>query len=126
MNVIHKFDLSSVPAVPVGAEILAVRVQRGRVVAWVSTDPAVCPPTAMRPLKIVETGDAVPQGRYLGTVQLDELVWHVFDSPHQWRWHVSRPFCECGYSEHAAFNVSYLLVRHEPRCRHAASGTETL
>jgi hypothetical protein len=69
-------------AMPGGAEILTLKVQRGQPTLWAIVEPEA-PPETHR-LAIVGTGQPMPGGpaRYLGTWLSDQdgtFVFHVFD-----------------------------------------------
>lgn len=67
-------------ALPRGAEILTVQIQRGQPQLWALVDPTA--PIERRDVGICGTGHIVPNGvpPYLATFQLHggELVFHVF------------------------------------------------
>lgn len=64
---------------PMHAEILTVQMQHGHTCLWAMVDPE----NVKRPrtILIVGTGHDVPQDarRYIGTVQHDLFVWHIFE-----------------------------------------------
>lgn len=66
-------------SIPRGAEILSVQEQRGSVCLWALCDPDE--PPVQRYFSIVGTGHKFdPRARkYLGTAQIGEFVWHVFE-----------------------------------------------
>ncbi len=61
---------------PEGAQILHVDVQDGSPMLWALVDPTR--PRVIRDLRIVPTGSPVT-GEYVGTFQLERLVFHLFD-----------------------------------------------
>ncbi len=67
-------------AMPNGAQVLSVGVQRERVCIWALVNPNE--PATLRRFVIVPTGEQVPgHGRFLGTVMLRDgaLVFHVWE-----------------------------------------------
>lgn len=63
---------------PKGAKVLCVQAQDGEIFLWVKLDPDHC--TELRKFTIYGTGNDVPSGGvYIGTVQIDPFVWHVFE-----------------------------------------------
>jgi hypothetical protein len=67
---------------PIGAEILAIQVQREMPVFWAEVDPGSEP--ERRRFRVVGTGYPLPDAevrKYLGTFQLDDgdLVFHLFE-----------------------------------------------
>jgi hypothetical protein len=83
MRTIHKYPLELAPEVPVimpdGAEIIAVQEQFGLPTIWAIVD--TDKPKKRRIFRIIGTGqNNVPdKSFYLGTVQIDGFVWHVFE-----------------------------------------------
>ena len=85
MQKIYKYNLDIVDSqlveMPYGAQILSVQQQQSELVMWaiVNTEQE----TVKREILIVGTGN--PSNNhlwimdYIGIVQLDGLVWHVFD-----------------------------------------------
>jgi hypothetical protein len=81
MKTIWKFQLRltdlQIVSMPKGAEILTVQVQHGIITMWakVNTDAEL----VRVPIQIVGTGNPYQSvGKYIGTVQLDGFVWHLF------------------------------------------------
>ena len=66
---------------PAAAEILSVQNQNGHPTAWAIVHSDSEPVT--RRFYVVGTGNPMPNAawssRFLGTVQMEHLVWHVFD-----------------------------------------------
>lgn len=81
-RVIHKRQhLYGTPfVIPVDAEVLHVANQDGRPTVWYTTSGTE---SLERELHIIGTGWQVPSdaGPYLGTVMVENFVWHVFDAP---------------------------------------------
>lgn len=80
---IHKYEIPLSDhiriAMPMGAQVLSVGVQRGKPVLWAKVDPAK--PPVFLTLSIRGTGhDAEGLGPFIGTLLLDDgdLVLHVF------------------------------------------------
>lgn len=84
MAVIHKQELEitdrQVLRMPVDSKILCVQVQRGVLCVWYLTELVVYPTLWERVFYIFGTGHPVdrPLDDYIGTVQMDQFVWHVF------------------------------------------------
>lgn len=84
MNKIWKYRLhltdSQTIDMPCGAEILSVQMQDGYVCMWAlcNTDAATEP----RHIVIIGTGNPIrfKTGKFIGTVQSEHFVWHVFDN----------------------------------------------
>jgi hypothetical protein len=66
--------------IPHGAQALTVQMQGGRMQLWMLVDPNQ-PMIERRAFSVYGTGHAVPNtpGRYVATIQIDALVFHVFD-----------------------------------------------
>jgi hypothetical protein len=64
---------------PAFAEILSVGVQGHDIVLWALVEPTAVTETRM--IAVIGTGWHVPDGKhkFVGTVQMAHLVWHVFD-----------------------------------------------
>jgi hypothetical protein len=68
---------------PKNSDILAVQVQNGVICLWAMVDPFV--EKVPKAFHIVCTGRRVGQdieggyASYLGTVQMDQFVWHIFE-----------------------------------------------
>jgi len=81
---IWKYELDIVNAqtveMPPDSTILSVQEQNGVLVMWVMCIMAGCA-KVHRNINIVGTGHSIriPPGKYIGTVQRDGLVWHIFD-----------------------------------------------
>lgn len=83
MSIIYKYQLEIVDrqekAMPVGAEILGVQNQRGTLTLWAWVNPKA--KVEIVPFYVFGTGHPIDQTgieEYVGTVQIDDLVWHVF------------------------------------------------
>jgi hypothetical protein len=65
---------------PYYQQALSVQVQDGIPVIWLAVSPEKDSGTWNPGFYIVATGQDIPQaaGRFVGTFQLDILVWHVF------------------------------------------------
>lgn len=82
MKTIWKFPLAAdgLVRMPIGAEILSVQVQDGQPVIWALVDSDA--ETETRMFRVVATGQHFaprPEDRYVGTMQLGQLVFHIFD-----------------------------------------------
>lgn len=83
MKTIWKFPLSEVVSLtfglemPLGADVVHVGVQNGEIVLWARVDTEL--EIVTRYFVIIETGDPEPHGAYVGTVQIEQYVWHVFE-----------------------------------------------
>ena len=81
--IIYKFPLAVVSHqvlfIPAGAEILSVGEQGGEVKLWAKLD--VRSQTMRRKIIIRPTGHEFLEdnGLFIGTVQVRDFVWHVFD-----------------------------------------------
>jgi hypothetical protein len=69
---------------PGDAEPLTVDVQRGVICVWVVVDPKN--PIVVRKFHVFGTGHPIEEKRfdaliYVGTVQQDPFVWHIFIEP---------------------------------------------
>lgn len=64
---------------PLGAEILCVQEQRGYITIWAKCHPNV--KTEVRHIEVHGTGNEFDDKglRYVGTVQQDGFVWHIFE-----------------------------------------------
>lgn len=83
---IWKFTLaltdSQTLTMPHNAKVLTVQMQHGNITLWAKVCPAE--PSAVRQFAIVGTGHIsniaiINEKQYVGTVQDDSLVWHIFD-----------------------------------------------
>ncbi len=64
-------------AMPLGAEILTVQMQGTTITLWAKVNTEN--PMESVPIQIVGTGNPYDSvGDYIGTVQLDMYVWHIF------------------------------------------------
>jgi len=66
-------------SMPIDSQILSVGVQNREIVIWAKVDPSML--TAAKHFLIYGTGwdlDNLDAYKYLGTVQIDRFVWHVF------------------------------------------------
>lgn len=82
MSIIYKVTIDGGPVqVQRGAKMLHIGEQRGKVTAWFLCDQTA--PQVVRKLMIVgtghEAGSVLDGAKYVGTVQIDAFVWHVFD-----------------------------------------------
>jgi len=88
MFMIWKFQVEIVDRqtihMPLGARIISAQVQGDTICLWAIVDPGSNPSPAT--IRIVGTGQQMPEVdmEHLGTVQMDQFVWHVFRE----RWHV--------------------------------------
>lgn len=83
--IIYKYQFALVEsqyvAMPGGAEVLSTGLQNGIITIWAKVDPNN--PSVAYAFHIVGTGGEVPDNtEFIGTVQQDRFVWHVF----QGRW----------------------------------------
>ena len=78
--IIQITDLQSV-ALPPCAQILSVQAQAGALCLWALVTPSKN--TVERLLEIFGTGNPIPDAdaerEFIGTVQLDGFVWHIFE-----------------------------------------------
>ena len=90
MKTIYKYTLEltnrQTIQVPVGAETLHVGIQRGQICVWILIDlnPDVQDvEMGNKVFHIFGTGNPTTKEledkRYIGTVQLDDYVWHIFE-----------------------------------------------
>lgn len=65
--------------VPHGAYFLTAQIQLGKICVWYECVPQYT--ISPRRIAIVATGGQIPSGsvKYLGTVQLQELVFHIYE-----------------------------------------------
>lgn len=92
MRVIYKYPVRPEPIyihgdaaqcfinMPDGAEALCVQMQHGQPVLWALVDPTRVP--ARRRFHILTTGEDIDEtklGRYVGTFQVEHLVFHLFE-----------------------------------------------
>jgi len=63
---------------PLGAEILCCQLQ-GALTIWAKVDPFE--PTVQRTFLLVGTGEEMTSDtvKYINTVQMGDLVWHIFE-----------------------------------------------
>ena len=83
MSVIYKYQLEITDrqekAMPAGAKILGVQNQRGVLTLWAWVNPKA--KTEIVPFHVFGTGQPIDRDgieEYVGTVQIDDYVWHVF------------------------------------------------
>lgn len=85
MKIIYKYPLLLVAEqalyMPAGAEFLSVQKQSGTICLWAAVDPQLLTEEAV--IRMCGTGYAKPEGKYIGTVQDEEFVWHFFDGRKQ-------------------------------------------
>lgn len=83
MKAIYKYPIKIVDKqvieMPIGANILSIQMQNGIATIWaiVSTKECFTPVK----IRIFATGEEIPSGsvlRYIGTIQDEIYVWHVF------------------------------------------------
>jgi len=89
MRVIYKYPFSIADAftlrLPVGAKILSVQLQDGQPTLWAMVDPRE-PATWIREFRVFWTGRFVPDATdypplvFLATIQMNGLVWHLFEA----------------------------------------------
>lgn len=84
MRTIFKYPLRIVDVqkveLPAGAKILTAQDQNGTLTLWVEVETPR--KTATRTIEVIGTGNpiSVMDNRlYIGTVQMDGLVWHVYE-----------------------------------------------
>jgi hypothetical protein len=84
VKTIYKYDVPMLDTVtmmmPVGAEVLSVGVQDGRIYLWAVVETTA--PAMSRVFYVCGTGNPLNVGnaRFIGTVQMDYFVWHVFEA----------------------------------------------
>ena len=84
MKTIYKYDMPILDMwtvlMPVGAEVLSVGVQEGRLRLWAMVETTA--PVMERVFYVCGTGNPVNIGsaRFIGTVQMDFFVWHIFEA----------------------------------------------
>lgn len=68
---------------PIGARTLTAQMQNGVITVWCLLYPLN--PDAVKVFHIVGTGHGTVElgDQYIGTVQDDRFVWHVFESPYR-------------------------------------------
>ncbi len=82
MNVIWKYPLSltgtNILRMPEGAKVIHLGSQDNQLILWAIVDEES--PLETRQFNIYGTGQPMTSEveQYLGTVQIDSLVWHVF------------------------------------------------
>lgn len=80
---IYKYVLNIVGwqpvSMPIGARVLSVGNQNGHLCMWAMVDPSK--ETELRGFFIIGTGNRITRdlGQFVGTVQIDQFVWHVFE-----------------------------------------------
>ncbi len=79
----YTLPLTDYPVVSMqkGARVLSVGVQHGEVQVWALVDPEA--PTELRRFMKIGTGQCMTETcvariRFIGTVQMGDLVWHIF------------------------------------------------
>ncbi len=81
-NVIYKYRLAigkTKVELPSGGRLLSVQSQGGEITLWVQIDMT---PLVERTFVVVGTGhefEPTESWKYLDTVQIESLVWHVFE-----------------------------------------------
>lgn len=85
MKTIHKYPIKSWSQnlqIPKGAELLDVQIQKDALCVWALVDDSEILLTSWV-VDVVGTGHPANYSRqaYLGTVQVGDLVWHVFAWP---------------------------------------------
>lgn len=81
---IWKYELPLSPKVllrmPRASKILFAAAQRGTICLWASVYPEF--EEEDRSFLLVGTGNSIPEGlhEYIGTVQIDPFVWHIFET----------------------------------------------
>lgn len=83
MRAIHKYSLALTDVQALGlpgdANPLTVQFQRGELCLWAVVDPAA--PRVPWEVRVLGTGQLFPEaplGQYVGTVQQENYVWHVY------------------------------------------------
>lgn len=82
--VIWKYELKltdrQTVRMPVATDLLSVANQRGSLCLWAMVDPDN-PNKVDRDIEIIGTGNPMPHWRrsFIGTVVIDQFVWHVFE-----------------------------------------------
>jgi hypothetical protein len=81
-SMIYKYPLTSVEtevSTMPGSEVVYVGEQDGTIMVWIRRPTeAIALGTTMR-FRIFATGEIIPKNaEYIGTVQMRQLVWHVF------------------------------------------------
>lgn len=81
MNVIYKYVLRLIDtqkvAIPSKALVLSVQEQRGEICLWALVETE--DPKVVWTVDIYGTGTPIEKdGTYLGTVQMETFVWHIF------------------------------------------------
>jgi hypothetical protein len=80
-TVIYKYRFVSTDqfsiAMPMGAKILTVQMQQGTPCLWAEVN--LNAPYENRYFRIFGTGQPNPFGKYIGTYQVDEFVWHLYE-----------------------------------------------
>lgn len=82
-QIIHKKQLQLLDNqtiyLPIGMEILCVQLQNGHICIWYKFEPMEGHPTYEHSIDIIGTGNMIDDDHeYIGTVQQDGFVWHVF------------------------------------------------
>ena len=81
MKKIYKYTLDrSVRCVldmPMDSRVLCVQMQGGEICLWAEVDPAFA--KFERVYCVIGTGRECPVGNYIGTVQENGFVWHIYE-----------------------------------------------
>lgn len=85
MVTIHKYQFEISDRVeiemPCGASVLSIQLQDGKPTVWAMVETTYSAET--RVFRIYGTGHKLDlfatEGRYLGTIQLEGFVWHIFE-----------------------------------------------
>jgi len=83
METVYKYELKltdrQIIFLPADSQILDVQEQNGALCAWVRLE--TNNPYRNREILIAGTGNTIPShtGRHISTVQMDSLVYHVFE-----------------------------------------------
>ncbi len=67
-------------SMPAGAEVLSVGLQGGNITLWAMVHPTS--PQMDRVFYLYGTGNPISggEGRFIGTVQMNYFIWHVFEA----------------------------------------------
>jgi hypothetical protein len=77
-----KMEQRQTVSMPADSTLLSVQVQRGVVCIWAIVNPDPELDEVPRSFEIVGTGHEVPSpSKFIGTVQIGEFVWHIFEIP---------------------------------------------
>jgi len=77
MKTIYKYSVHALD-MPIGAKILSVQMQDGRIVLWAEVDPDVATEPCV--FEVFGTGQQMTDTnrQYIGTVQDGPMVWHIY------------------------------------------------